>query len=954
MPAYQNAWERISACATQRLTHLDLSGLGLTELPLEVCKLTALTELYLSENQLTVLPPEIGQLTGLTELWVSNNRLTTLPSEIGGLTAMTTLYLDNNQLTKLPQEIGQLTNLTELYVSENHLLALPSEIGRLTKLTMLKLSSNQLTTLPSEIGRLTKLTMLSLYNNRLTTLPPEIGKLPGLTTLNIVDNKLAKLPPEIGQLTRLTSLYLARNQLTELPAEIGKLSALSALFLDDNQFSTLPTELEHLAKLTQLTLHGNPALAIPDSILGPTYDETRRQKKIPTRPEDIINFYFAQRDAASAGTLRPLNEIKVMLVGDGGAGKTSLRRFFCGHSHSNTEPETLGIVLDTFALRCGNTDITVRLWDFAGQEITHALHQFFLTEGCVYLVVVEPRSDNEQIDADKWLKLIERYGGGAPAIVVLNKQDTRQPDGYDVDFNVLRERFPFVRDFQSTTCAEIRTGCDELKEKLSSVVISMREATLLVPESWIKVKDECFEKGKDGQERQYLSLAEFRTLCAKHGEKDPAKQESLARTLHNLGAVLHFVDEPRLRDTTVLNPHWVTDGTYRLLRCKDGPKSKGLLTLQEAIGAVPGADEEAALYLLQLMERFEMCFQEIGTEDNAKPSETWLVPGSLDKKQPDEIRAADWQDPDRVRLRYIFDPLPHGVIPRFIVMTHPLSDNQPCWRYGVVLVDGDAKALVRKAPTNDNTVEVTVQGSDRDRENLVRVVRGYLARIHCDLPDPKPTEWQELSGIRDVFREVQQMKADERCNVPIVVPMKDGDVKKNATTELNRSSDQAPRTSNKRPLRVFLSYSHDDQAKQKLFRKNLVALENDGYITFWDDPNIKPDMDWRPEIDQELDAMDVFVGLLTTNFVASKFIQRVEFKRAIERRKDKTAKMWLVLVDDRRIEGTKFEGIQVLKPGGKAVCKHSSLRAGFDVAEKEIHQLVIYLWKNQPEDALPR
>ena len=95
--------------------------------------------------------------------------------------------------------------------------------------------------------------------------------------------------------------------------------------------------------------------------------------------------------------------------------------------------------------------------------------------------------------------------------------------------------------------------------------------------------------------------------------------------------------------------------------------------------------------------------------------------------------------------------------------------------------------------------------------------------------------------------------------------------------------------------------------------------------------------------------MHVFIGLLTTNFVASKFIQRVEFKRALERRKEKTVKMWLILVDDRRIEGPKYEGIQVLKPGGKAVSKHSSLRTGFDAAEKELHQLVIDLWKSQPD-----
>ncbi len=790
---------------------------------------------------------------------------------------------------------------------------------------------------------------LDLSSLGLTTLPPEIGQLKALTLLNLHDNQLTMLSPEIGQLNALTELYLHNNQLTTLPPEIGQLKALTTLYLFDNkQLTTLPPEVGQLTNLTELFLHRNPGLAIPNSILGPTLSEVRTSNKTAARPQDILNFYFDQRRGAVAGTLRPLNEIKVMLVGDGGAGKTSLRRFFTGQPHSPKEGETLGIALDTFSLRCGATEITVRLWDFAGQEITHALHQFFLTEGCVYLVVVEPRSDNEQRDAENWLKLIERYGNGAPALVVLNKQDTRQPGGYDVDRNLLRERFPFLRDFQSTTCGEVHPGCDELLEKLRAVVTSMPEATLSVSESWIKVKDECFEQGRDGQERQYLSLAEFRTLCEKHGEGDKEKQESLARILHKLGAVLHFVDEPRLRDTTVLNPHWVTDGAYRLLRCQDGPNSKGILTLPEAMAAVPGADEAAARYLLELMERFEMCFPVDGTGEPVPPLEKWLVPGSLDKNQPDQIRVADWQDSDRVRLRYTYDPLPQGVIPRFIVMTHPLSEGQPRWRNGVVLIDGASKALVRKAQ-NDNTVEVTVQGPKRDRENLVRVVRGYLACIHRDLPDPKPKEWQELSGIRDEFREVRQMKADERRNVPIVVETNEGDVEKNATTELNRSSDQAPRTSHKRPLRVFLSYSHDDQARQKLFRKNLVALENDGYITFWDDPNIKPDMDWRPEIDRELEAMDVFVGLLTTNFVASKFIQRVEFKRAIERRKDKTARMWLVLVDDRRLEGTKFEGIQVLKPGGKAVSKYPSLRAGFDEAEKEIHQLIVDLWKIQPE-----
>jgi internalin A len=470
---------------------------------------------------------------------------------------------------------------------------------------------------------------------------------------------------------------------------------------------SLPPELLELKRLDELYLHNNPSLDIPDSILG----RTDIQGGQAARARDILDFYFSRQLGAAAGTLRALNEIKVMLVGDGGAGKTSLRRFFTGQPHSDQETETLGIALDTFELT-GDSPITVRLWDFAGQEITHALHQFFLTEGCVYVVVVEPRSDNEQRDAEKWLKLIQRYGRGAPAIVVLNKQDTRS-GGYDVDRNLLRERYPFIRAFQATSCGKTRKGCDELLQSVRDVVSTMPEATLEVSRSWIAIKDACFSQGKDGSARQYLTLDEFRTLCEQQGETDQSKQDSLARILHNLGAVLHFADEPRLRDTTVLNPHWVTDGAYRLLRKKDGLQSNGLLTIQEAVEAVPGADEAAVRYLLQLMERFEMCFAVDSLDDADTVTHAWLIPGSLDKNQPDGIRAAEWQAPDRVRLRYSYDPLPQGVIPRLIVMTHAMSEGQPRWRNGVVLAQGEAKALVRRAG-GDNTIEVTVQGSESE------------------------------------------------------------------------------------------------------------------------------------------------------------------------------------------------------------------------------------------------
>lgn len=813
----------------------------------------------------------------------------------------------------------------------------------------LDLSKLNLTVVPPEIKAVTGLQTLWLQRNQLTTVPLGIRRFIALTTLSIGNNQLTALPPVIGNLSSLRDLWLQGNQLRSLPAEIGDLTELRKLHLQSNHLRTLPPEIRRLTGLKELFLHGNAGLGIPDSVLGATagevYPGRQNDRKAAARPADILNYYFARQQAAESGNLCRLNEIKVMLVGDGGSGKTSLRRFFKGEPHMETEPETSGIELSEFALECGLEPITVRLWDFAGQEITHALHQFFLTEGCAYIVVVEPRSDNEQADAEKWLRLIERYGQGAPALVVMNKQDTRIPEGYDLDTNTLVERFPFIRGFVRTSCGKTRAGCEELRDLLRGALGGMPEARLDVPRSWVRVKDECFAQQIGEKERHYLTLEEFRDLCAHHGEFDGEKQESLARILHNLGAVLHFVDEPRLRDTTVLNPHWVTDGAYRLMRSKDGPASDGTLTLPKALEALPGTDEKATRYLLGLMERFEMCFTL--EDEEGRPARRWLVPGALDKNQPDAVRAGEWRAPDAVRLRYHYDPLPQGVLPRLIVMTHLLSEGQPRWRFGVILRDGAAGALIRKGQ-KDHTVEVTVQGPASDRKKLAKTVRGYLARIHRDLPEPKPKEYQALAGTED-YREVRQMRADERRGVPIVVETPQGDLEKSATAELNRSSAQPPRTGKKRPLRVFLSYAHEDKKAQGLFRKNLMALENDGYITFWDDPNLKAGMEWRAEIDRELETMDIFVGLLTTNFHTSNFIQRVEFEAALQRRTTKT-ELWLVLVDDRRIVGTPYAKFQIMMPDGKAVSLHRhGLRGGFDTVEKKMGALVESLWAAQPD-----
>ena len=955
------------------LTMLNLDGNQLSTLPPEIGQLTALPQLDISDNRLSSLPPEIGQLTALTRLKLSGNRLSALPPEIGRLTALTALNLDDNQLSSLPPEIGQLTALTNLDLIGNQLSTLPPETGQLTALTRLNLYRNQLSTLPPEIGQLAALTHVVFAENQLSSLPPEIGQLTALQALYLYSNQLSSLPPEIGLLTALEALVLFSNHLSSLPPEIGLLTALKGLNLQGNQLSSLPSEISQLTALTQLFLHGNPALAIPESILGPTFNEAHgRDKKTAARPQDILNFYFAQREGAAQGTLRAVNEVKLMLVGRGGAGKTSLRRFFMGAPHDKHEKETPGIALDSFALPIAQREVTVRLWDFAGQEITHALHQFFLTEGCIYVLVLDPRSNTEMQDAEYWLALLKRYAGGAPVLVTLNRQDARQ-GGYDVDRRALLERFPFIHSFTPTNC-EQREGCTELLNRLRDTVASLQPTEpphLMVPQHWLEVMKDC-EGESDADEpqpagnklrrwlsraghaapsndasansatpaRQHLTLDEFRAICVNRGETEPARQESLARLLHKLGAVLHFVDEPRLRDTTVLNPHWVTDGVYRLLRYKDRPRSDGTLTLAEALQALPGEMEETARFFLRLMERFEMCFPLDELDDGTLPTQ-WLIPGALAEYQPAGLKAGDWQKPGGVRMRYVYDPLPEGVLPRFIVMTHLLSQGQPRWRNGVVLRDGQAAALVRRGERR-NQVEVTAFGPEAERLRLLEIIQGNLERIHADLPDPKPVAELELAGLPGTFRPVADLEAAELGKQQVAVATLQGQALVEPTPQLNQASEPQARGDARVPLRAFLSYSHKDKGAKNIFQDNLTVMTKKKFITQWQDGLIEPGMRWKEEIEDNLERMDVFLGLLTTAFLASDFIERVELKAARGRlaKQDRDFIFVLILVDDISLAELDLAEYQILKPGGKAVSQHASRRAGFDLAQTELEKLI--------------
>jgi internalin A len=197
---YNIALQLIEEARVSGATELDLSDLGLTELPPELWQLNNLRWLNLFYNQLTNLPSEIGQLTKLQALWLNGNSLRELPPEIGQLNQLGVLLIQSNQLSSLPPEIGKLESLISLKLYDNELSELPPEIGHLTNLKELELSWNPLKSLPPEIGQLSSLCYLDLSNTQLSQLPYELGDIFAsceYPELKLYNNPLITPPPEV-------------------------------------------------------------------------------------------------------------------------------------------------------------------------------------------------------------------------------------------------------------------------------------------------------------------------------------------------------------------------------------------------------------------------------------------------------------------------------------------------------------------------------------------------------------------------------------------------------------------------------------------------------------------------------------------------------------------------------------------------------------------------------------
>jgi internalin A len=832
----------------------------------------------------------LSRLTSLTSLDLNSTPVSDT-EPLSRLTNLTSLDLRYTPVSDT-EPLGRLTNLTSLHLSYTR-VSDTEPLSRLTSLTSLDLNSTPVSD-TEPLSRLTNLTSLDLSSTQVSDTEP-FSRLTNLTSLDLSSTKVSDTEP-LSRLTNLTSLDLDGTPVSNIEP-LSRLMNLASLYLSNCQLSQLPVSLLALPNLRTLWLYGNPIE--PKEVLG----DDRFSNCLEAVRAHVAD---CERGAQSD------RELKLILIGNGRVGKSSLIKRLIHNAFDPDESSTHGIRLERWDVELVGEPARVNVWDFGGQDIYHGTHALFLKSRAVFLIVWDRDTELnpagcysegdlrfEHLPLAYWLEYVRTASPGSPVIVVQTKCDDGQGHPPPADVASL----PNV-----TFSAKTAQGRDillaHLKQMFANELSHHAAHTIGIGRWNVKQTIRGYQDADEARppaERTHRTIthAHFVELCQREGDKVSSPTE-LLRYLHNTGVVYY---QPELFEgAIILDQRWAIEAiyciydrrrTYPVLRRKHGRFK--LSDLNDLSWAEAGFSASEQKLFVSFMQSCSICFQISGHREK---DPEFIAPELLPDRDTveDEIalRRATADDDQSVQLRGQYRFLHQGVTRRLTARIGRLFRTDGVyWQDGLIFRSAEHRGVAqiewrRKLAGDPARGEHLVQVWGSGRRELLNVLRTELRRLHegelhvREFASVDGQQWIDLEKLPDANR-IGQIVA-QSGQVIDVAPFRFLLQRDEATLDwqpARRRGEPAaaemtvppPPATAQKP--VYISYAWGDDTPDGKLRGELVerlyeSLKADRYDVRRD----KADMRYKDSISQfmeELGSAPCVVAVISDKYLRSRY-----------------------------------------------------------------------------------
>lgn len=683
-------------------------------------------------------------------LGASNERITRIINRCGGRLRTLDLRFLNMESLELPTRFDQLEHLR---LSPMERLREVIGLTSLRGLTGLDLSFTDIGSV-FDVTKLPLLRRLELAGNMTLNRVDGLNRLSNLEELDLSGTAVGE-ELDLSSLRKLKRLRLVDADQLKRVFGLGENPDLEYLDLSCSGLITIPDDVRKLKKLIHMDMSNLSLEDLPDWIPELKLDFTFCNDGINLRGTNVIGtdmqlfnekvddqgfgdyqkriqIWFEDRKNAVA---KPLNEVKVVFLGDGGAGKSHIIARLLQNGEQTTDfpnISTPGITVQDKTYDIGDRSMNVHYWDFGGQEILHSMHRMFLTKRTLYVVVVNVRDGNQDERARYWLHNLKSFADGAPVLLVLNQMDMNK--NASINEEDLRKLYPGLTEVVKLSA--LTYSDEEFRKRFVNILLGhIAEMDILdmpLIAAGRRVKD-ILQNMPDS----YIHGDVFRRICDECGVTGTdAVRRDLLDYYSELGISFCYSDSMELEDHVVLRPDWITNAIYVILFNKVETVNSGLVSHEMIYRMLSSEDAQSIRrtvaaakyervevdYVLKVFRKFRLSFL---VEDGVE-----FLPMLCDANST--AAAVEYENAeDALEFRLYYEYLPNNAIHRLMVDRRKEMDRTNVWLTGARFVCGDTgRSAVVKSEGNLIRILVRADKEPRNPQRYLDELKESLERIN--------------------------------------------------------------------------------------------------------------------------------------------------------------------------------------------------------------------------------